>query len=596
MADYASPEVALFLSKLQGVKKSGANWAARCPCRNDDMNPSLSIGQGDDGRVLVTCHRGTPCDVKGICSAMDIRPEDMFPDKSKEEKERVKVKTEPTKPQKLTLVASYDYRDALGELLFQKQRFVDAEGKKTFRQRRPDENGEWTYQLGEVPRVLYRLPQVANAIAHNEQIWIVEGEKDVDTLVALGLCATTQTGGAGVWLDIHTESLEGASIAIITDNDVVGRKHALHVASELRKVGCEVVMYQPPAKYKDVTDVIEAGKTLEDLEDFSEANLTNDEEYVAPPEEHYEEDTSPEEEPMSELLRGITNLFERDDLTEDQRINRASILMNSFGRTTTSISQARHVNWEEFLLESESDAYEWVIPNLIEKQERVIVVAAEGVGKTMLARQVALCASAGLHPFTMAKIPPVRTLTIDLENPERIIRRTSRNIMAAAKRFGHASKVEAELLIKPAGIDLLKASDRALIEEAIEKAKPQLVILGPLYKAFVDPGGRTSESVAIEVAKYLDSIRDYYGCALWLEHHAPLGSSMGSRDLRPFGSAVWSRWPEFGLSLTPDPTSVEGFVYNVSHFRGARDQRQFPTKMKRGKVFPFEVLEFMKVD
>jgi hypothetical protein len=120
--------------------------------------------------------------------------------------------------------------------------------------------------------------------------------------------------------------------------------------------------------------------------------------------------------------------------------------------------------------------------------------------------------------------------------------------------------------------------------------------MGPLYKAFIDPGGRTSESVAIEVARYLDGLRDAYGCAMWLEHHAPLGSSMGSRDLRPFGSAVWSRWPEFGLSLTPDPTATEGFVYNVSHFRGARDRRKFPTKMRRGKVFPFEVLEFMKVD
>jgi len=32
----------------------------------------------------------------------------------------------------------------------------------------------------------------------------------------------------------------------------------------------------------------------------------------------------------------------------------------------------------------------------------------------------------------------------------------------------------------------------------------------------------------------------------------------------------------------------------VRHFRGARDLREFPTKMRRGKVFPFEVMEFMK--
>ena len=141
----------------------------------------------------------------------------------------------------------------------------------------------------------------------------------------------------------------------------------------------------------------------------------------------------------------------------------------------------------------------------------------------------------------------------------------------------------------------MRPSDRLIIEEAVETIKPDLILLGPIYKSFVDPGGRTSESITVEVAKYFDMLRDYYNCALWLEHHAPLGTSSSTRDLRPFGSAVWSRWPEFGLSLTPDPTAVGDYVYDVRHFRGARDLRAFPTKMRRGKVFPFEVLEFMDV-
>jgi replicative DNA helicase len=151
------------------------------------------------------------------------------------------------------------------------------------------------------------------------------------------------------------------------------------------------------------------------------------------------------------------------------------------------------------------------------------------------------------------------------------------------------------ILIKPSGVDLMKASDKAIIEEAVDKIRPDLILLGPIYKSFVDPGGRTSEAVTVEVAKYFDMIRDYYNCALWLEHHAPLGTSSSTRDLRPFGSAVWSRWPEFGLSLTPDPTAVGQYIYDVRHFRGARDLRAFPTKMVRGKVFPFDVLEYMKV-
>ena len=576
---YASPQVANVLSRLEGVKQSGTNWYARCPCRNDDSNPSLSIGQGDDGRVLMTCHRGNPCSLDEICTAINLKKQDLFPKKD-EEPVKVKVKAEKL-ANKLSLVATYDYRDALGELLFQKQRFVDENGKKTFRQRKPDGEGGWSYQLGDVPRVLYRLPQITNAVNHGKTIWLVEGEKDADTLVEAGYEATTMPNGAGTWLDIHTETLAGAEVVIVSDNDEVGIAHALNVASILKSADCKVKTFVPPDGYKDVTDLFEDGKSETALLALSESG-----EKVVEPEEPSM---------MDELLGGLEMLLRRDDLAEDVRLSRASILINSFSRGA-DVDYGRLVNWQEFLNEEDNDSYDWVIPGVLEKQERVIVVAAEGVGKTMLARQVALCAAAGINPFNMSKMPPVRTLTVDLENPERIIRRTSRSIMGAAMRLGHERNILAELLIKPSGLDLLKMSDRAVLEKAIEDTKPQLLVMGPLYKAFLDPGGRTSESIAIEVAKYLDGLRDAYGVAMWLEHHAPLGSSMGSRDLRPFGSAVWSRWPEFGLSLTPDPTAPDGYVYNVSHFRGARDKRAFPTKMRRGKVFPFEVLEYMKVD
>ena len=213
----------------------------------------------------------------------------------------------------------------------------------------------------------------------------------------------------------------------------------------------------------------------------------------------------------------------------------------------------------------------------------------------MLARQIALCSSSGIHPFTFQPMKPVVTLTVDLENPERIIRRMSSSILNNAMSMGRVPKVTASILTKPAGMDLLKASDRAILEEAIDSVKPDILLIGPLYKAFIDPGGRTSEALAVELAKYLDTIRTVYKCALWLEHHAPLGTTMSSRDLRPFGSAVWSRWPEFGISLQPDPTSPDPYVYDIRHFRGARDERPWPVKIKRGKRFPFEVLEASKI-
>jgi replicative DNA helicase len=298
--------------------------------------------------------------------------------------------------------------------------------------------------------------------------------------------------------------------------------------------------------------------------------------------------------PLVALAERLNSLLIREDISENVRLTKASMLIGAFGRED-EIDRGRLVNWSQFLLETENEDYDWIIPNVLERGERVIVVAAEGVGKTMLARQVAICSSFGINPFTMSRMKPIRTLTIDLENPERIIRRTSANIMGAARRLGYLDgEPECHILIKPSGVDLMRPSDRSIIEEAVETIKPDLILLGPIYKSFVDPGGRTSESITVEVAKYFDMLRDYYNCSLWLEHHAPLGTSSSTRDLRPFGSAVWSRWPEFGLSLTPDPTAMGEYVYDVRHFRGARDVREFPTKMRRGKIFPFEVIEFMK--
>jgi len=212
----------------------------------------------------------------------------------------------------------------------------------------------------------------------------------------------------------------------------------------------------------------------------------------------------------------------------------------------------------------------------------------------MLARQVAITTSWGVQPFTFQRMPAIRTLTVDLENPEKIIRRSTRSIIKESQNMGYSLKGRAHLLIKPDGLNLLSANDRLLLENHMDEIQPELLILGPLYKSFIDPGTKTSEAVVIEVVKYLDTLRTVYNCALWLEHHAPLGETLTNRVLRPFGSAVWSRWPEFGISLQPDPTSMGEYVYDVKHFRGERDERHWPTKMKRGKRWPFEALEFKR--
>ena len=132
-----------FLSRFEGVKGGNNQWQARCPCRNDDENPSLAIAYKDE-RILVNCFRGaSACDAQEICKEVGLSISDLMPDKPKEKK--------------LSKVAEYNYYDEAGELLFQKVRYVDQDGRKTFRQRRPVDGGQWEYSLGDTPKVLYNL-------------------------------------------------------------------------------------------------------------------------------------------------------------------------------------------------------------------------------------------------------------------------------------------------------------------------------------------------------------------------------------------------------------------------------------------------------
>jgi hypothetical protein len=125
------------------------------------------------------------------------------------------------------IVAEYDYTDESGVLLFQVVRFEP----KTFRQRKSGGNGGWTWSLGDIRRVLFKLPDLIEAIALERQIFIVEGEKDVLSLNKMGIIATTNAGGAGKWRPEYSEYLRGADVILIPDNDDAGWAHVNDVGA-----------------------------------------------------------------------------------------------------------------------------------------------------------------------------------------------------------------------------------------------------------------------------------------------------------------------------------------------------------------------------
>jgi putative DNA primase/helicase len=155
--------------------------------------------------------------------------------------------------------ACYDYVDENGEVKYQVQRFEP----KTFRQRRPDEKGDWVYNMQGVEALPYRLPDI---IAKPEMpIFVVEGEKAADKLAKMGLVATTNHGGAKNWKSELSRHFKGRRVVILPDNDEAGSAHADLVVSELFGVADMIKRVDLPdlPPKGDIVDWINAGNGLD---------------------------------------------------------------------------------------------------------------------------------------------------------------------------------------------------------------------------------------------------------------------------------------------------------------------------------------------
>lgn len=235
-----------FLGLLEKVKPIGKNqWKALCPSHHD-IKESLSIKEAD-GKILLKCFAG--CELADILKPLGLEPKDLF----------LKGRREKLTERQIDTI--YHYIDEGG-----KPFEVVRTRPKGFYQRRPDGKGGYINDLKGIKPTLYHQEKLRQAIEAGRTIYFVEGEKDADRLWSMDIIATTNPMGAGKWRKNYIESLRGAGMVIIPDNDGPGHDHASRVAKSLLGVCTRVRILELPSEFSDISDWLDGGGNIKQLE------------------------------------------------------------------------------------------------------------------------------------------------------------------------------------------------------------------------------------------------------------------------------------------------------------------------------------------
>jgi hypothetical protein len=489
------------LSDGQRVRPSGGGWMIPCP-GHDDTTPSLSIAEGNNGEPVMKCFAG--CDNTDILATHGLTWAEVLGD----EDSRTSA-----------LVAGpvvYEYRDAQGKAVFEVVRLPNKQFRQ--RQRNDRESSGYQWNLRNVQRVLYHLPDVIRAVNQGDEVWITEGEKDADAVRERGVCATTNSGGAGKWLDSYTEYLADASVTIWADADEPGRTHARNVREALLPVAGQVRIVEAEHGQKDAYAHFLAGYGLDDV-------------LVTVP---YNEVEVPE-------------LF---------------MLVDEF-------------------IDQDYEPSEWVMPTLLKQKEVLVLTGFEGMGKSSLMKQFAVCAGMGIHPFVQnAQGAPCRVLYIDYENNRDDIMEDFARLRRAGREQGvwHEPVVYVHARL---GMDLARAEDLAWLIERVNAHQPDLLVIGPITDMVANDLAREE---TVRALKYgIRRVQQIVPCAVILEHHAPHQAPGEARKVRPIGSSLLMRWPSFGFGLLPSDPGNPNAPFEFEAWRGARRRgRSWPDRIEQG--------------
>jgi len=261
-----------------------------------------------------------------------------------------------------------------------------------------------------------------------------------------------------------------------------------------------------------------------------------------------------------------------------------STLITDLGTTQAHMSSGLDVVGFDEVFNAEDDLRPWIMPKMLRTNERMIITGPEGGGKSVLVAQMCLGAAMGVNTLSAGfdRHEPLRVLMLDVENDRLQVRNNMRKVYPVLKEMNEVQPSIEWVDIQH--IDLADPVEQQKVIKLAKERQPQLMYMGSLYR--LAPEGEKVDAAFTNISRTVDRIRAETGASVLLEAHAGHGLSNDRNGMRPYGSSMWMRWPEFGFGMVRHNQSGN---IQLKNWRGHRsDDRQWPAGLRRGSVLPWQ--------
>jgi len=484
---------------LGNAKKVGGGWLASCPVSshgqgNGDRNPSLSVTDAEDGKVLFKCHGG--CEQDQVFGA--VKDYGLLPDLPNPTDFLTQIK--PLPKQNPVLEQEWHYTDEDGVTQHIKQRYKTFDDKgKTYKQFKVDENGIKHASMTGANIVPYQLPEIEFARKTGRTVFLCEGEKAADSIRSIGAYATCTHAGAGSFPEDVVKYFVGLTVAVIPDNDVVGWEYARKAVKALKTVTKSI-------------RVVDLG-----LDDIKEDAYEFVNKYGKGKED------------LVEITKQVKPVQSEDDVTTPARLIGVAETPVTEELELPAVTPVR----EGFKLEAwdsiEDEPVEWLVKGVIPQRAFVALYAPPASFKSFLALDIAECIATGRRFLGNEITKQGAVLYIAGEGHGGIGTRIK------ALKIHHSTPAGTPVYFLRRQVNLRSSqTDLKDLVAAIDDLKAindinfELIIIDTLARAFGGGNENASEDMGAFITA-AGAIQGKYECSLLVVHHAGKDATKGLR-------------------------------------------------------------------